>query len=415
MSTTEELAVASVVSVVKMTSVVLVGAVAGCFPRENPILHKDALANLSRLLVNIVWPAWAFTSVGSGIRREDLLPALPLLPWCAFGVAMSLLLGFISARLCHIDEELRGAFIVACGFSNSVGLPIMLLVALCEQPVLAELENCKISAEGCIMLYSIMWNMAFFSVGVPMLEGPSVQDDSGKPQAPSVCKPAGESKAEGTEDDINIKAAELHAKVVEPYAVEDVFCRRMLCRICRTLTQPPMIGTFLGLVTILIPPLQGALFDHSGPLRFAGSALETVAEPGVACFTFVMAASLVPSEKLRQQLTMTSWPMPLKAILALLTIRLVFIPAIFFSVWYAVENYLLEQVFSITSATPPLVALVSLIESAAPSANMPVVFLAKMNKHDTATRLSFSYIFMYPVAALTLAGFSTLALKFAVG
>jgi len=66
------------------------------------------------------------------------------------------------------------------------------------------------------------------------------------------------------------------------------------------------------------------------------------------------------------------------------------------------------------SPTPPLVKLLTLIESASPSANMPVVFLAKMSKHDAATRLAFCYVFMYPVAVFTLTVFSTVALDFAV-
>lgn len=196
------------------------------------------------------------------------------------------------------------------------------------------------------------------------------------------------------------------------------FCRRMLDYMWRTFATPPMVATFLGVVTVFIPPLQEALIEPSGPLRFFGSALETMGDPIVACFTFVMAASLVPSEKLRRRSAFTDvarWPMSPAAVLALCSIRLIVVPAVFFAVWYAVESHLLEKIFGTPTSTPTLVSLVSLIESAAPAANMPVVFLAKMNKHDIATRLAFAYLFMYPLAAFTLTGFSTLALELVVG
>eukprot|EP00930_Biecheleria_cincta_P018072 TRINITY_DN14195_c0_g1_i1.p1 TRINITY_DN14195_c0_g1~~TRINITY_DN14195_c0_g1_i1.p1 ORF type:complete len:406 (-),score=49.20 TRINITY_DN14195_c0_g1_i1:712-1929(-) len=395
-STIEELAISSVVSVAKLAAVSLVGIAAAIFPRGQPILHKVLLGDLSRLLVNVVWPAWAFHTVAAGIRREQVLPTLPLLPWCAFSLAVSLLLGVLTSRVCRVDDELRPAYIVACGFCNSVAVPMMLLGTLCEQPALSGIEKCDTSVYGMIMLYNVVWNLCFFAIAVPMLEGTPAQESA----------MAQHSSNEEVADPEQVKVTPSEAKVS--------CCRRLLHSAWRTLTMPAMLATLLGVITIFIPLLQDALFEPRGPLRFVGSALETVAAPGVACFTFVMAASLVPSQKLRQKFTMTSWPMSPRAVFALCATRLLVVPAIVFSAWYAVEHYLIRKSLG-RASTPPLVALVSLIESSGPAANMPVVFLAKFNKHDIATRLAFSYIFIYALAIFTLAGSTTLALDFATG
>lgn len=245
---------------------------------------------------------------------------------------------------------------------------------------------------------------------------PSSQNDKdpvGMDNSQAACKAIQEHNAD-TLDVADVKVAIPEATHVDSQSEGSCcrLCSDFLNHTWTTLTMPPMVATLLGVVAILIPPLQDALFEPSGSLRFAGAALETIAAPGVACFTFVMAASLVPSDKLRQKFTATSWPMSPKALIALLLTRLVVIPALFFSCWYLFENYLHEALFHAPPSTPRMVGLVALIESSAPAANMPVVFLAKMNKHDTATRLAFSYIFMYPLSVFTLTGCSTLALSF---
>ena len=50
----------------------------------------------------------------------------------------------------------------------------------------------------------------------------------------------------------------------------------------------------LGFVTACIPPLQKALFQGGGSLRFLGSALETLGSASTSLNTIVVAASLVP-------------------------------------------------------------------------------------------------------------------------
>ena len=62
----------------------------------------------------------------------------------------------------------------------------------------------------------------------------------------------------------------------------------------QTFTSPGFVAMILGFVTACIPPLQKALFQGGGSLRFLGSALETLGSASTSLSTIVVAASLVP-------------------------------------------------------------------------------------------------------------------------
>jgi hypothetical protein len=62
----------------------------------------------------------------------------------------------------------------------------------------------------------------------------------------------------------------------------------------QTITSPGFIAMALAFITACIPPLQKALFEGGGPLRFFGSAMETLGVASSPISTMVVAASLVP-------------------------------------------------------------------------------------------------------------------------
>jgi predicted permease len=63
--------------------------------------------------------------------------------------------------------------------------------------------------------------------------------------------------------------------------------------VIQTLKSPGFIAMVLGVITACIPPLRDALFSPGGPLRFVGSALESLGRAGASVGTLVVAASLV--------------------------------------------------------------------------------------------------------------------------
>merc|ERR1712048_874604 len=108
--------------------------------------------------------------------------------------------------------------------------------------------------------------------------------------------------------------------------------------------MPPMVGTLLGLLVAILPPVQRALFRADGVLIVVGSSLQTLSAPSVACFTMIMAASLVPSEELRARCkASTGWLVRPLSIAALLIARLVLVPSICFVSWYGVENLIVTR------------------------------------------------------------------------
>lgn len=69
----------------------------------------------------------------------------------------------------------------------------------------------------------------------------------------------------------------------------------------QTITSPGFIAMAAAFVTACIPPLQKALFEGGGPLRFFGSAMETLGVASSPISTMIVAASLVSPRHISQE------------------------------------------------------------------------------------------------------------------
>jgi hypothetical protein len=69
----------------------------------------------------------------------------------------------------------------------------------------------------------------------------------------------------------------------------------------QTTTSPGFVAMVLAFITACIPPLQSALFEPGGALRFLGSAVEALGTASAPISTIVVAASLVPAAPLLLQ------------------------------------------------------------------------------------------------------------------
>jgi len=72
---------------------------------------------------------------------------------------------------------------------------------------------------------------------------------------------------------------------------------RMWTAVKQTCTSPGFIAMLLAFITACIPPLQRALFEPGGWLRWFGSAMETLGQASSPLSTIVVAASLVPPRR----------------------------------------------------------------------------------------------------------------------
>jgi len=74
-------------------------------------------------------------------------------------------------------------------------------------------------------------------------------------------------------------------------------CESFVIASKQTVTSAGFIAMAAAFITACIPPLQRALFETGGPLRFLGSAVETLGIASSPISTMIVAASLVPPRR----------------------------------------------------------------------------------------------------------------------
>lgn len=171
---------------------------------------------------------------------------------------------------------------IAATFPNIVALPVLVLPALCEYEVVydafSELEegasademykDCVEQSNTMIFTYFFSWSLLFWTFGNQVL----VSAGEAK-QRQNVIALEGE-----TDDATNFPKTQQDSLVS---GLRSVF------------TSTGFIAMFIGFITASITPLQNALYEPGGALRFMGSAIESLANASPPLSTMVVAASLV--------------------------------------------------------------------------------------------------------------------------
>lgn len=238
---------------------------------------------------------------------------------------------------------------IAATFPNIVALPILIFPSLCEFAVVHKgyiphiddensqsLERqCVNQANTMIFCYFLSWSLAFWSFGSPQLIKAASQPETEESIIVSSSDNSncilGETESNGEECDISMteetgaesknplegnekhnvsRTSDQRAGQERPEQVatsqngEDNIRQegherppgilKMFWKASKqTATSPGFIAMVLGFITACIPPLQRALFEPGAPLRFLGSAVETLGEASSSISTMVVAASLV--------------------------------------------------------------------------------------------------------------------------
>ncbi len=239
----------------------------------------------------------------------------------------------------HDFQALR----VAATFPNIVALPILIFPSLCEFPVVYEgyvvdaetqdsaylQRQCVAQSTTMIFCYFFSWSFIFWSFGNRQLmqaaskrneeihtineelanDIPATKDVELEDQGCGKSVETGETTYRGKDD----ASEERHSSEEEPIEArnentivttvvtsleEQEQQLSMMQSICsalkQTVTSAGFIAMMAAFVTACIPPLQKALFEAGEPLRFLGSALETLGIASSPISTMVVAASLVP-------------------------------------------------------------------------------------------------------------------------
>jgi hypothetical protein len=235
-------------SVSGMATILLISAV-GVYlalrPKlPRPVLHADALRQLSRLIVTMCWPAMATYGVGKALDGEKLASLWPLLVMPLVNLLVGYLVTMAMCQVMQTSARLTPALVVSGMFANSAALPLVLLSALCRQPILSDVEDCDDRSLAYIMVYTIPWSVCFFVVAMPWLKKVAAPPPEGEDRRP-------------------------------PFALLGLECNAAAWK--AALCTGPMGGTAFGVLCALWPWLQDNLFRQASVLR--PGATHTMAEP----------------------------------------------------------------------------------------------------------------------------------------
>ena len=337
--------IASASSVAKVFLIAIVGLFAVKHPRNNPLIPPASINVLSRFAFTVLNIPLVYSSIGSTLSI-DVIGSLWFVPLAGMVViALSFVIATMTERLPFFRVEHRvdfDALRIACSFPNVVAIPVLVFPSLCEYEIVWRvfvpkdgvqdeltrnpITECSNTMNAMTFSYFFAWLFSFFLLGNQALisagKRKRQEEEAGRRGAQSRC--ADDSVA-GNEEDIegtmrsngppigdpsfdndSDESAEFsnepphgladdHTKHVLENTAENTknAAKTFLVALKRAILSPGSIALWAGLITALIAPLQAALFAPGGALRFAGSAIESLAAALPSVATMITAASLI--------------------------------------------------------------------------------------------------------------------------
>mmetsp|Transcript_7952 Transcript_7952/g.11785 ORF Transcript_7952/g.11785 Transcript_7952/m.11785 type:complete len:472 (-) Transcript_7952:49-1464(-) len=264
----------------------MVGYLSVLYPKENPLMPCEMVGRISRITFNLLTLPLIFSTIASTVS----LDTLSYLWFVVVGGFVILFLSYFIAtaleRLPFFRIENRvdfQALRIAATFPNIVALPVLIFPALCEYEVVydafSELDegasvdekykDCVEQSNTMIFTYFFSWSLVFWTFGNQVLVS------------------AGETKQK--QNGIALEDVAASSEDNAPETWQDGLVNGLR----NVFTSTGFIAMFIGFITASIIPLQEALYEPSGALRFMGSAIESLANASPPLSTMVVAASLV--------------------------------------------------------------------------------------------------------------------------
>ena len=332
--------IASASAVAKVFVIGAIGYVSACRPKSDPILPGSAMNAISKMNFNLLIIPLVYSALASGVT-PSALGSLWIVLVSGIGViCLSYAVASVLGKLPFFRVEDRtdfDALKIAAAFPNIVALPILIFPTLCEFPVVynafyeggfessdgEKYKSCVDESNAMIFVYFFAWNLLYWIIGYPTLVAAGkkrqmmndtalsttephdppldttfnneevqvkidIEDDNQEQQSNNS---TAASVPEGTEENITPTTDEQNE--CEARKRFNGFITLLTNAIIQTLKSPGFVAMVLGVITACIPPLRDALFETGGPLRFLGSALESLGRAGASVGTLVVAASLV--------------------------------------------------------------------------------------------------------------------------
>lgn len=479
LSATASVIVAATSSVGKTFLIGAVGYAAVKYPKENPLLPIDSINMLSRLTFNILLVPLYYTGIASSVTLESITSLWYVLLGAMSVIAISYIVTSITGRLFCLDNSKSEfkALVIATAFPNIIALPILIFPTLCEYEVVHDnfsgiiaealiefstedkISLCVAESNAIIFTYFFGYSIVFWSfanhalVNLPNEEKredniskdntqhcafENLDCEEDQLQHPARRDSLGDRKDKTTEEHLSLNLACEEDQLQYPKRSDSIgdgedktteqhltLKDRVIQTIKDVICSPGFVALVLGFVTACIIPLQNALFNPGGSLRFIGSALEALTQSAVTFANIIVAASLAEftersdrkpdEETLTRQTTKESIMAnfactsemrkeSLRRNMWHLIARLFVTPGVVCIVLVVLDcgNFI--------SSVSPMCKLVLLVNSSVPGALMVVVILKTEGLSKTASYVSHAYLPSYLLSIVTIATWTTIGL-----
>lgn len=297
-----EIAICSMMSVLKLVLVVLAGIWLG----RRGILNREGRHSLSAIVIHVMLPCLLLVSLGRNANASNL-GKWSILVVAAFMYAFGGFgLGVLACHLFRIPLGIRRVVSTASAFGNASFLPLPLMATVCvTAPLLSGDPGAGERSFAYISVFLLCHSPLLWLFGYTYLSGRSWR--------------------------------EIH---------------------WHQIVTPPLIASFSGMLLGVIPPLHGLFFGEGAPLWILTSTCEMVSHAVFPCALLVLGANL--AEKLPE-----GERVPVRAYVALTLTRLAVMPLIGFGftclafhAGWALRDPVFLLVMMVEASVPPATNLV---------------------------------------------------------
>ena len=276
--------IASVQSVAKVFIIGGVGWASAKYPRNAPLLPHVAISSLARVCFHTLVLPLIFGTIAQAVTYDTIGDLWFVLLAAIIVVGLSYCTATVMGYVLNVHQERPTDFQalrISAAFPNIVALPILIFPSLCEYAVVYDAfstdhdsltstpeqrqQQCVATSNTMIFVYFFAWSFLFWSIGHRQLLRAANQR----------CV---------TSQDASVIEPELEPSTLLMFGIA----------LRQTISSPGFIAMVLGFITGCITPLQKALFEPGGAIRFLGAAIETLGQASSSISTMVVAASLVP-------------------------------------------------------------------------------------------------------------------------
>eukprot|EP00934_Nitzschia_sp_Nitz4_P005794 Nitzschia sp. Nitz4//scaffold4_size323378//273006//274670//NITZ4_000706-RA/size323378-snap-gene-0.475-mRNA-1//-1//CDS//3329553537//5784//frame0 len=341
---TASVIIAATQAVAKVFVIGTIGYLSVLYPKNAPFLPRHTIGPLARFSFHAFTVPLVFGTIAVAVTIDSIGDY-----WFVLTGAIAVItLSFVVATIMRIfipiaNERDFQALRISAAFPNIVALPILVFPSLCEFKVVYEgfiphdpedleasdgnalYQQCVAQSTTMIFIYFFGFSICFWSFGVSSLmhaasigvepeqmtieagsidhqEVDSKSSDLSLPEHELPVLPAADTEAcddikekqpsESNQLRDGVRSASSGSSHQKTYIAS--FCTSIVNAVKQTMTSPGFVAMILAFIVACIPPLQEAMFENGGPLRFFGSAMETLGLASSPISTMVAAASLVP-------------------------------------------------------------------------------------------------------------------------